>query len=120
MGADEVGPCSRRQELHRGQRRRDALRTHGHSSGKYYTTVGHNVLISSVVRTRDPLQRGAFFEAKTGTFFASNAKVQLKVLDFVAVSFSKPAAFPGWVGECGEYLFRRGGIAALNDERSVD
>jgi hypothetical protein len=88
--------------------------------GEYYAPVGHDVLINSVVRTRHPRQRGAVLEAKTGAFLASNAKVQFIVFDFVAATFDKPAALPGWVGESREYAFRRGGITALDDERAVD
>src|SRR2546427_655576 len=116
MCEDEVGPCFRRQELNRDERRRDALLTQGHGRGMHNAAVGHNVLIDGVVRTRDPFQRGTVLEAKTGTFFASNPKVHLIMLDFVAATFNKPAAFLGRVGESAEYAFRRGGITALDDE----
>src|SRR2546426_11108249 len=101
MCEDEVGPRFRRQELNRPQRSRDALLTQSHRRGKYNAAVGHNVLIAGVVGARDPLERGTVFEAKTGAFFTSNSKVQLIVVDFVVVAFSKPAAFLGWVGESG-------------------
>src|ERR1017187_175689 len=120
QGEDEVGPFLRRQELECGQRRRDAPVADGHSRGEYNAAVRHNVQITGVVRARDPLQRGAFLEAKTGTFFASHSKVRLIVLDVVAAAFHKPAAFLDWVGESSKYAFRCGGIAAFDDERAVD
>jgi hypothetical protein len=42
------------------------------------------------------------------------------VLDFVVIPFHKPAPFLSRVGESGEYAFRRGGIAAFDNERAVN
>jgi hypothetical protein len=42
------------------------------------------------------------------------------LLDVVAVTFHKPSAFRGWVGESGEYPVRRCGITAFDDERAVN
>jgi hypothetical protein len=53
-------------------------------------------------------------------FFASNSKIHLEVLDFVVVTFNKPAALLGRVGESAIDAFSRGGIAAFEDERAVD
>jgi hypothetical protein len=53
-------------------------------------------------------------------FAASNSKVHLVLLDVMAVTFSKPAAFLRRVGKGGEYALRRGPVIALNYERAVD
>jgi len=52
--------------------------------------------------------------------FSANSKVQLVKLDIVALTFNKPAALPGWVGEGGENALRRRGITAFDNERIVD
>src|SRR5260370_28366216 len=120
MCQDQVGPGCRRQELNSGKGRRDALLAHAHGRSKYHAAVGHNVLINALVRTRDSLQRGAFFEAKAGAFAAAHSKVQLIVFHFVSLAFHKPAAFPGWVGKSAEYALRRGRRTALDNESPVN
>src|SRR5258708_35764712 len=66
MGADEIGPGSRLQELDRDQRRRDGLFTQAHRGREYDAPVRHDVVIVDVVGTRDALQRRTRLEAKTG------------------------------------------------------
>ena len=102
MCEDEVGAFFRPQELKRDQRSRDAFVTQAHRRGKNNATVEHNVLITGVASTHHPLGWGVV--SKRGTFFAAHSKVQLVVLDLIAATFNKPAAFLGWVGKSGERL----------------
>src|SRR5258708_21963012 len=81
--------------------------------------VGHNVLISAVVRQRCSRKWRALFETIPGAFDASGSKIHLKLLYFVAVTFAKPKALLGRVGESGEQAFGRCAITALDNECAV-
>ena len=120
MGEDDIGAVFRREELDGGQRRGDAFLADDHGGGKYNATVRHDVQIADVVGAKLALQRGAFVEAQAGAFLASDAKIQLIVLDLVVVAGDKLAALLFRVGEGGEGAFGRDGVAAFDDEGAVD
>ncbi len=113
-------PLSVRQELDRGQRRRDVLVVEAHGGGEDNAAVGHDVLVDRVVGKYGSWDRGAFAKAHFGVFLASNTEVHVEVLDLMVVAFDEPATLLDGVGEGGEYALGGGWIRAFDDECAVD
>src|ERR1700733_4706696 len=91
MCANEVSSFVRRQELDRDQRGRDAITTEGHRRSSDNAPVGHDVLMTPLVRNCDALERGAFLETIPESLGASDAKIHLELLNFMMIAPGEPA-----------------------------
>src|ERR1700679_654762 len=120
MSADKVCAFVRSQTLKRDQRGRDTLITKSHRRSIDNAPIGYDVLISSLVRKCNARERATFHKAIPGSLRTANAKVHLKLLDCVAMTFSKPAALLGGIGEGREHNFRRLRIAAVDNKCAVN